>query len=180
MSEINHLIIQTEKGADDAPFFRIAEMEDAPAILEIYNEAVRTRCSCGHTSPITLISVIDWLEASYNKRPMWVIEVSRKIIGWFSIQDFYGLPAFSSAVEVGIYISPSAQNQGLASKSLIFLEAFVRRIDVSHIVACIYRHNLNSICLFEKNNYEQWGCLPNIASIDGNRHDLLLLGKQLF
>lgn len=172
--------MQTKKGADNAPFFRIAEMEDAPAILEIYNEAVKTRHSCGHTSTITLISVIDWLDASYDTRPMWVIEVSQKIIGWFSIQDFYGLPAFSRAIEVGIYLSPSAQNQGLASKSLVFLETFVRSVDVSHLVACIYKHNVNSIRLFEKNNYEQWGCLPSIASIDGNRHDLLLLGKQLF
>ncbi len=177
---MTHIKMKQKKGAENASFLRIAKMEDAPYILEIYNDAVKTGFSCGHLSEVTLITVIDWLEDSSDKRPTWVIESNQKIIAWFSIQDFYGLPAFNQAVEVGIYVSQPAQHQGLASMALAFLDEFVISIGASHLIACIYEHNTNSLRLFKKNQYQQWGCLPQVASINHKRYDLLLLGKQLF
>ncbi|MCZ2722884.1 GNAT family N-acetyltransferase [Marinomonas sp. 15G1-11] len=169
----------SKKGAANAPFFRVAELDDAPEILEIYNDAVHTRKSCGHTSEVTLITVIDWLESSRDKRPMWVAELSKEVVAWFAVEDFYGLPAFDRAVEVSVYVSKPHQRKGLATKALTFVSAFLDCISVSHIVACIYGHNTESINLFSKNGYQQWGRLPKIASIDSKQYDLLILGKRI-
>jgi L-amino acid N-acyltransferase YncA len=174
-----NFISDSEKGAYHAPFYRVAELEDAPAILDIYNDAIATRRSCGHTSEISLVTVIDWLESSHDKRPIWVIEYAQKIIGWFAVEDFYGLPAFNNAVEVSVYISPFFHRQGIATKALGFVEAFLECVGVTHLVACIYAHNAESLNLFSKYGYAQWGCLPKIALIDSTQYDLFILGKRI-
>jgi len=169
----------SEKGAYPAPFYRVAELEDAPDIQAIYNDAILTRRSCGHTAEIPLVTVIDWLESSHEKRPIWVIENHKSIIGWFAVEDFYGLPAFSCAAEVSVYILPLFQRKGIATKVLHFIEVFLGCVDVTHLVACIYGHNSESLNLFNKHGYVQWGCLPQIALIDSRKYDLLILGKRI-
>lgn len=172
-------ISHSGKGACNAPFYRVAQLEDAPDILAIYNEAIATRRSCGHTSEVSLVTVIDWLESSHDQRPIWIIEYAQSIIGWFAVEDFYGLPAFNRAVEVSVYISPSFQRKGIATKVLGFIEAFLECVGVTHLVACIYAHNVGSVHLFSNYGYVQWGCLPKIALIDSTQYDLLILGKQI-
>lgn len=161
------------------PLFRLVQLDDAPEILAIYNDCVRTRQSCGHTEPIRLMTVLDWLDNMSAERPIWVVESQGQLIAWFAVEDFYGLPAFESVVEVSVYIQARYQRQGLGGQVLTYIEAYLQTIHVSHMVAYIYAHNAASIALFKRHQFEQWGRLPQVALLGGQRFDLLLLGKCL-
>jgi L-amino acid N-acyltransferase YncA len=156
---------------------RDVEITDAPLIESIYNAAVLSRRSCGHLETITLIDAMDWIERARPTRPMWVVEVNQEVIAWFAVEDFYGLPAFASAVELSIYVATSCQKIGVGRFILEYLLEWSATADISHFVAFVYAHNLASVGLFDAYEFQQWGRLPSIAKIDGQRHDLLILGR---
>ena len=51
--------------------------------------------------------------------------------------------------------------------------------NIQNIVALVFSQNNASQALFQKQGYERWGHLPQIAQIDDEKLDLDYLGKPL-
>lgn len=158
---------------------RPAQLDDAPAILSIYNNGVLSGRSTGHLKPVKLDLVLDWLDQASSTRPFWVAERSNQVVAWMGIESFYGLPAFQSSVEVSVYVDPGYRRQGIARKCLDYLEKSAQSLGISHLIAFIYAHNQASIELFDAFAYQRWGVMPCVAELEDGRMDLLILGKIL-
>lgn len=158
---------------------RLAELEDAPTILAIYNKAITLGHATGHLSPIKLLDVLDWLEDGHLERPFWVYEKQGDVIGWANVDDFHGLPTFSACVEVGVYVCPDQQRQGVGKALLQRLEKDMRIVGVTHLMAFVFQQNQSSLALFALHGFEQWGLLPQAAKVASEQFDICLLGKRL-
>ena len=158
---------------------RLAELEDAPAILSIYNQAIATGLATGHLSPIKLLDVLDWLEEGHLERPFWVFESDSEVIAWANADDFHGLPAFSDCVEVGVYVSPKFHRQGVGKALLNKLEEDMILLGVTHLMAFVFLQNLSSLGLFQQHGFNEWGLLPQAAKVANKPFDICLLGKRL-
>lgn len=158
---------------------RLAELEDAPAILSIYNQAIETGLATGHLTPIKLLDVLDWLEAGHIERPFWVYESAEGVLGWANVDDFHGLPTFSDCVEVGVYVCPDNHRQGIGSALLKRLEKDMMLLGVSHLMAFVFQKNESSLALFSFHGFEEWGMLPKAAKISSQQFNICLLGKRL-
>ena len=159
---------------------RNAEAKDLVLIVEIYNASIPSRIATGDPEPISVESRISWYqEHSPNSRPILVIELDDKVIGWLSFQSFYGRPAYQATAEVSIYVAPEYKGQGIGKKLLS--EAIYRspQLGIKTLLGFIFAHNIPSLSLFNKFGFERWGYLPKVADLDGNRRDLVIMGLHL-
>ena len=159
---------------------RLAIEADLSAIVDIYNAAIPTRLATADLEPITVESRLPWFRSHDDRYPVWVItNQNQQIMGWLSLQMFYGRPAYHKTAEVSIYIAPNYQGKGLGKKLLDQAIASCPKLDISKLVGFVFAHNTASCRLFKSFGFEEWGFLPQIAELDGLEQSLIILGKKL-
>ncbi|MBD2176163.1 N-acetyltransferase [Pseudanabaena sp. FACHB-1998] len=167
---------------------RVAMEADLPAIIEIYNAAIPTRLATADLDPISVDSRRAWFRSHGDRYPVWVMTIgghdiysdrNEQIIGWLSLQMFYGRPAYAKAAEVSIYVAPSYQGKGIGKQLLAHAIANCPKLEITKLVGFIFAHNTCSLRLFNNFGFEQWGFLPQIAELDKVEQSLVILGKSL-
>lgn len=157
---------------------RTATIHDLPAIVAIYNSTIPSGMVTADTDPVTVESRLDWFHSFTNERPLWIAEQDTIILAWMSFRSFYGRPAYKGTAEIAIYIAENARAKGTGQQLITYAEQEARRIGIKTILAFIFGHNLPSLAFFRKNGYSDYGRLPEVAEINGQACDLLILGKK--
>ncbi|NEO27168.1 MAG: N-acetyltransferase [Kamptonema sp. SIO4C4] len=159
---------------------RDATETDLSAIVAIYNTSIPSRQATADTHPIPLDSRWDWFrEHTPNRHPLWVKETAGEIVGWLSLQAFYGRPAYHATAEVSLYIHPHHQQQGIGQTLLRHALQQSPSLGLKTLLAFIFAHNQPSLALFSKFDFTEWGYLPRIAELDQIERDLIILGKRV-
>jgi L-amino acid N-acyltransferase YncA len=159
---------------------REAIAEDLGAIVEIYNAAIPARMATADLAPVTIHSQRNWFYShSATSHPIWVIENQQKILGWLSLQPFYGRAAYHKTAEVSIYIAPDLQRQGIGRTILTYGIEHAPSLGITTLLGFIFGHNYPSLGLFTSLGFEKWGHLPQIAELDAIARDLTILGRQI-
>lgn len=159
---------------------RYANERDLPAIIEIYNAAIAGRLATADLEPISVESRLDWFRAhSSVKYPIWVVDYQGEIAGWLSLQEFYQRPAYHKTAEISIYIATAWQSKGLGKELLRNAIAQCPNLGIYTILGFIFGHNQPSLKLFASFDFEQWGCMPKIAELDGIERDVIVLGLRI-
>jgi L-amino acid N-acyltransferase YncA len=159
---------------------REAKETDLPTIIEIYNAAVPTRKATADLQPISLESRLEWFKQHEpDQYPIWVVAIEGRVVGWLSLQMFYGRVAYQKTAEVSLYISPNYQGCGLGKLLVEYALDRCPKLNISNLICIIFAHNQASICLFEKFGFQRWGYLPQIAELDDLTADVVILGKKI-
>jgi phosphinothricin acetyltransferase len=167
---------------------RLAVETDLPAIVEIYNASIPSRLATADLEPITVESRRTWFRSHNDRYPVWVITIgsrdiqsdrNEQIVGWLSLQMFYGRPAYHKTAEVSIYIDPNYHGQGGGKKLLGYAIAQCPKLNISKLVGFVFAHNAYSRRLFGSFGFKEWGFLPHIAELDGIEQSLIILGKSI-
>ncbi len=162
-------------------FYRNANINDLKKIVAIYNSTVASRMVTADTEEVSVESRQQWFdEHSPAKRPLWLVEDENKnIIGWVSFQSFYGRPAYDATAEVSIYLGPLQRGKGYGRQVLQYCIDNAPSFGVKNLLGYIFTHNTQSINLFLKLGFEEWGHLKNIAVLDGVERSVTIVGKRL-
>ncbi|NET25410.1 GNAT family N-acetyltransferase [Okeania sp. SIO1I7] len=159
---------------------RNAEEKDLAVIVEIYNASIPSRIATGDIECISVESRIHWYQKHPpDSRPIWVMELDEKIVGWLSFQSFYGTAAYKATAEVSIYIAPEYKGQGIGKKLLSEAILYSPNLGINTLLGFIFAHNQPSLKLFDKFGFQRWGYLPKVASLDGMKRDIVILGLHL-
>lgn len=161
---------------------RHACREDLPEIVAIYNASIPSRVATADLAPVTVADREGWFtDFEPARRPLFVAcpEGSDEPRAWLSLRSFYGRPAYSETVEVGVYTHPTAQRQGLARALLAHALATAPTLGISRLLAFTFAHNAPSVALFRAFGFAEWGHLPGVAVLDDVRRDLLILGRAV-
>jgi phosphinothricin acetyltransferase len=161
--------------------FRDAQLTDLPVVVSIYNSIIEGRMVTADMEPVTVADRVAWFNAhSPDRRPLWMVEDDNgNTIGWVSLQDFYGRPAYNGTAEISIYLHPDYRGQGWGKK---ILDASILRCKSLHIhslLGFIFAHNEPSLQLFLRAGFEEWANLLDIAIMDGKAYSLKILGKKI-
>lgn len=161
--------------------YRDATKSDLAKIVEIYNSTVSSRMVTADTEPVSVESRLSWFLAhTPQKWPLWVIENnSREVVGWVSLQAFYGRPAYNATSEISIYLDAHQRGKGLGKVILSDCIAKSKRLGIKTLLGFIFLHNEPSIKLFQNLGFTEWGLLPNIALLDGLEKSLCIMGKRI-
>ena len=160
---------------------RLAQPDDLPAIVEIYNRAIPGRLATADTEPVTVEQRRAWFgEFDPARRPLWVAEEAPgRPLAWLSLRSFYGRPAYAGTVEVGVYVAPDAQRRGWGRTLLAHALVAAPSLRIKTLLAFVFAHNAPSVTLFERAGFVRWGLLPQVAELDGVERDLAILGRRL-
>lgn len=160
--------------------YRIATLDDLERIVAIYNTTIASRMVTADLEDVSVADRTPWFHAhDPNRRPLWVIEQHEQIIGWISLQDFYGRIAYEKTAEVSIYLAPETRGKGIGKRAIAFVLQQSPHYRIETLLGFIFGHNVPSLQLFKHFGFEQWAALPDVAELDGMKRDLLILGKKI-
>ena len=159
---------------------RDAVEADLPAIVEIYNAAIRGRISTAQLDPVSIDERLPWFrEHSPESHPLWVDEIDGQIAGWLSFHSFITRCAYRGTAEISVYVSEKFRRLGLGRVLLEKAIAHSSHLAINALVGCIFSHNEPSLRLFERLGFERWGFLPRIARVDDVERDLVIVGRHI-
>ncbi len=159
---------------------RIANENDLPTIVSIYNSTIPSRRSTADTTKVTVESKLKWFrQHSPDNCPLLVHEEENRVVAWVSFQSFYGRAAYDHTAELSIYVSPECRGKGLGRSLLAEALGMTQRLDIKTIVGFVFSHNNPSINMLKSFGFEEWGKLPDIAEMDGKEFSLSILGKRV-
>lgn len=130
--------------------------------------------------PVSVTSRLPWFKEHHPQtRPLLVLERGERIIGWLSLQSFYGRPAYQATAEISIYIDRVYARQGWGSYLLKYALSRCDRWQVNTLLGFIFAHNQASLSFFQKFKFKKWGYLPKVAELDGVERDLVIMGLRV-
>ena len=160
--------------------FRFATIHDLPVIVDIYNSTIPSHLTTADTEFVTVNDKLTWFnEHNSLKRPLWIVEINNCIIGWISLQDFYGRPAYKVTAEISIYLEESYRNKGFGKKMLAFTIEQCSQLNIHTLLAFIFQQNEASIRLFKSAGFEDWALLKEVALLNNTYANLIILGKKV-
>jgi phosphinothricin acetyltransferase len=159
---------------------RIADINDLPVIVDIYNSSIPSRMSTADIHPVSITDKITWFQKHEpTSRPLWIFEENNHCIGWASLQDFYGRPAYQGTAEISVYLAKEFQNKGYGKKIVTYVMNQCNQLNIHSLLAFVFKQNIASIKLFTSAQFEEWGCLKEIAYMDETYSSLIILGRKI-
>src|SRR5512134_2387268 len=94
---------------------RTAQIDDLPAIVEIYNQSIPSQQATGDTQPVRVEDRMAWFrEHRPERHPLFVAEVDGQVVGWCSLSAYRpGRAALRYTAEISYYIALAYHRQGI-------------------------------------------------------------------
>lgn len=177
--------------------YRRATRRDAPAIANIYNEALpgcslegsgaRVPCEAAHRPlalsrlhPIGEAQVLPWLALHETSgRPVWLAEIDGQTAGWLSLLGFSDRPGCACAAEIAVYVAKRWQGRGIGSGLLSVAQREAPALGLDRLMAFVWRDNARSLRLFDAHGFGIWGLLPGVLWVEGRSLSMVILGMEL-
>lgn len=159
---------------------RQATVDDLPAILDIYNDALLNSTAIWMDHPADLDNRRAWFDLrAAQGYPILVSDIGGTATGYASFGDFRPFDGYRIAVEHSVYLATDARGRGLGSALLTALFPIARSLGKERMIGAVDAGNGPSLALHARHGFAEVGRLPGIALKFGERRDLVLLQKDL-
>ena len=160
---------------------RVAQIEDLPSIVDIYNQSIPSKRATGDTQPVRVEDRVAWFsEHRPAEHPIFVAVVDGGAAGWCSLSAYrQGRAALRFTAEISYYIASTYHGQGLGTALVEHALAACPALGIRHLFAIVLEGNQVSLKLLEKMGFEQWGYLPRVANFDGKEVGHLYYGRHV-
>src|SRR5215208_8282028 len=127
---------------DPSPFqtretmiIRFAQLDDLPAIVDIYNQSIPSRQSTGDTRPLRVEDRRTWFgEHRPEEHPIFVAEVDGGVAGWCSLSAYRpGRAALRFTAEISYYLAPTYHRQGIGTALVKHALAACPTLQIRHL-----------------------------------------------
>lgn len=160
---------------------RHARMDDLPAIVEIYNQAIPSKQSTGDTQPVRVEDRLAWFAEHHPKQhPIFIADVDGQVAGWCSLSPYRpGRAALRFTAEISYYLAPAYHRRGIGTALIEHVVAACPALQIKHLFAIVLEGNQASLKLLQKMGFEQWGYLPRVADFDGSEIGHVYYGRHV-
>jgi len=154
---------------------RPAQIRDASAIADIYNEAILTTTATFDTEPKTAKERAEWLQSHDDRHPILVAEVDGAVAGWASLSEWSDRAAYSDTAETSFYVHSTCRGQGIGRKLQDALIEEARRRRFHTLIARISEDSVESLHLHETTGFVHVGTLKQVGRKFGRLLDVHVL-----
>jgi phosphinothricin acetyltransferase len=160
---------------------RLAQLDELPVIVDIYNQSIPSQQSTGDTQPLRVEDRLAWFEEHRpDSHPIFVADVDGRVAGWCSLSAYRpGRAALRFTAEISYYIAQAYHRRGIATALVEHTLAACPALQIRHIFAIVLDGNQASLKLLGKMGFEQWGYLPRVADFDGKEVGHLYYGRHV-
>ncbi len=129
---------------------RPVTLDDARAIVDIYNYFVTDTTVSFETQPLTVEEMADRIRAISVHFPYFVYEEDGKILGYCCAHLWKERAAYAKTLETTIYMHNDARRRGIGTLMVNHLVDLCRKQGYRALIACITAENEASIRMHEK------------------------------
>jgi len=147
---------------------------DFPAVKAIYQEGIDTGNA---TFQSRAKDWADW-DASMMPNCRLVAKNHGNVLGWAALSGVSNRCIYAGVAEVSVYISQSAQGQGIGSKLLNQLILCSEKEGIWTLQAGIFPENNGSIALHKKCGFKTLGTREKIGQMHGVWRDTILMERR--
>lgn len=159
---------------------RSAIEKDLLAILEITNFEILQGTALYHYKQKSLEDLKIWFQDKQaNKRPMFVIEQQKVVVGFGTYDSFRPFEGFKYSVEHSLYIHKQFRGLGLGKLLLKELISEAKKDKLHNMIAGIDAANKASISLHYNFGFKEAGRLPGIGFKFDRHLDLVFMQLSL-
>ena len=155
--------------------FRIATIEDARGVQEIYNEHIRAGRSTMDRETKSLEEIQNWFKNFNDRELVVLLEEGDYLIGWGIIKRYSDRIGYARACETAVYLRPDELRQGYGTLIKEWIIDKCRELEYHHLVAKIFSVNKASIEYNLNLGYELVGTQREIGFVDGQWQDVTIL-----
>lgn len=134
---------------------RKAILEDAKAIVDIYNGYVINSVATFETEPLTEAAMRMRMEQMIPQFPYFVDVEDGRVAGYCYAHLWKEREAYRHTLETTVYLAPGFIGKGIGRALMEHLIAACRKSDYRVLIACITAGNEASNVLHEKLGFEQ-------------------------
>ena len=143
---------------------RRAQINDLPALMAIYNQAIEESTAVYEYQPFDESYMKQWWkQKDEGNWPVLVFEWDQKIAAFGTYGTFRARAAYESCVEHSLYVHPQFQGQGLGKDMLIRLMDAARMDGRHTMIGGIDSTNSVSLKLHADLGFKEVGRLPEVA-----------------
>ena len=138
---------------------------DLEQMLEIYNYEVRTGVATFDLHEKTLEEWRGWFQAhNTDNHPLIVAEIGGRVAGYATLSAYRDKEAYTSTVELSIYVSPDFRRMGVATELMAEILRMAREDGRTHnVVSVITSGNEASVKLHGKFGFTFCGTIPEVG-----------------
>ncbi|NLA01650.1 GNAT family N-acetyltransferase [Rhodococcus hoagii] len=153
---------------------------DLPAILDIYNDAVRNTTAIWNETPVDLVNRQAWFDARAQQGyPILVAVDGADVLGYASFGDWRPFEGFRHTVEHSVYVRSDQRGKGLGPALMIALIERAQGGGKHVMVAAIESGNAASVHLHERLGFVVTGQMPQVGVKFGRWLDLTFMQRVL-
>lgn len=146
------------------PAIRLATATDLPAINAIYNHYVLHSTCTYQLEPSTALERQQWFDAHGSRLPVTVVEsTDGNVIGWASLSNFMGRPAYRFTVENSVYVRHDFLRQGIGKALLADLLRRSDELGYRNVLAVISADQEPSMVLHRTMGFVEAGRLLRVG-----------------
>jgi phosphinothricin acetyltransferase len=158
---------------------RLATLDDAESIRQIYNLEVTTSTATFDLVPRTLEEQRSWQAARSGAHAVLVAEDGGEIAGFGSLSPWRDRPAYATTVEDSVYVHRSHQGRGIGRALLTELVATATAHGFHACMARIVGGHESSIALHRSCGFEIVGTEREVGRKLNRWLDVVLMERML-
>jgi len=158
---------------------RRAELADAPAITDIYNEAILSTTATFDIEPKSVAERTLWLQSHDERYPVLVAVVAGEVVGWAALNRWSDRSAYDDTAETSFYVLSTHRGCGVGRKLKQAIIEEARRLRHHTLIARVAEGSNESIHLNESAGFIHVGTLKEVGRKFGRLLDVHILQKML-
>lgn len=160
---------------------RLANSNDLPRLVEIYNQAIASHTATADTVPFTVETRRDWFASHVPVLyPIYACDDGQGLVlGYLTVSPYRPRLALARTAEVSYYVDYAHHGQGIGSDLMGYAIRDAPRTGKKVYLAFVLEWNTISAGLLEKFGFKRWGFLPNVAEFDGKLCGHFLYGRNV-
>jgi len=159
---------------------RDATADDLPAIVEIYNAAIRETTAVYADDPETLADRRTWWhDRTVRGFPILVAADETGVLGFASFGEFRDRPGYRFTVEHSIFLAANARGRGIGEALMTPLCERAAALGMHAMVGGIDSENTPAIKFHDKMGFDHAGTLKEVACKFDRWLNLVFMVKRL-
>jgi phosphinothricin acetyltransferase len=155
---------------------RPAQLADAPAIAEIYNQGIEDRTATFETRARTADEIAKWFDAVH---PIVVAEADGRVIGFAATSEYHRRECYRGIAEVAVYVARGHRQRGAGR---MMLEGLIRACEQAgywKLVSRVFTDNIASRRMIAKLGFREVGIYEKHGQLDGVWRDVVIVERMI-
>ena len=178
-SQLNQRSRARERLNVDSVHIRPANMEDASAIAEIYNQGIEDRVATYETRRRSAEDQRGWLQSVAGHYPAIIAQIDGEIIGWAGTGPYRNRECYRGIGEFSMYVRRDWRSRGVGDLLLAGLITEAERMGLWKLLSRIFTFNEASRALCQKHGFREVGVYEKHARLDGRWLDVVIVERLI-